>query len=174
MADEKLEKTSLLSEWYPEKSSLSNIAIDNREVIKYLRDTYSEQHSFPFFQKGIFWANLGENIGAEINKIRPVIILSKTQYNLSDTVVVAPLTTGHINRPFLLPYQYKLFQSKYPGLERDSIVKLDQIRTISVSRFKNNKADSCQTPLDEITPITIVNTQDWHRMKAKLKNLFSI
>lgn len=172
MTNEKLEKTSLLSEWFPEKSSLSSTAIDNKPVITHLREKFHETQKFPFFQKGIFWANLGENIGSEINKIRPVVILSKTQYNLSDTVVIAPLTTSHTDRPFLPPYQYKLFQSNYRGLARDSIVKIDQIRTISVSRLKSSKVNNCTISLDEITPIAIVNPQDWSRIKARIKRLF--
>lgn len=36
----------------------------------------SEPSSFPFpiFRKGIYWAELGENVGSEENKHRPVVL----------------------------------------------------------------------------------------------------
>lgn len=175
LINQKKEKTVLLSEWQPQKINIARKDIDDDELLNHLRQTHFDKTGpgFPFFQKGVFWASIGENIGPEINRTRPIVILSKTPFNLGGTIVVAPLTTGPIrNDREIRPYQYKLFQYKYPGLERDSVVKLDQIKTISVSRLLNNKYDSIDTtPLDEIKPITIINTTDWNSIKARIKNL---
>lgn len=51
--------------------------------------------SFPIMISGIYWAYLGENIGSEQNKFRPVVILRADKKN--DICIAVPLTTQHLN-----------------------------------------------------------------------------
>jgi len=80
----------------------------------------------PEIKRGdIYWANLNPTIGSEINKIRPVVILSLTPINKArNTVIVAPLSTSapeikHIN----------------VKLTAGNIARCDQIRTLDKSRL---------------------------------------
>jgi mRNA-degrading endonuclease toxin of MazEF toxin-antitoxin module len=50
---------------------------------------------FPLFRFGIYWAFLGQNIGSEMNKRRPVIVISAPPGSPMCTVI--PLTTKRKN-----------------------------------------------------------------------------
>jgi mRNA interferase MazF len=77
---------------------------------------------------GIYWANLDPVIGAEINKIRPVVVISDDMMNtLLQTVVVCPMTSS-IHRDWRSRIQI-LIQGN------ESEIAVDQIRTISRKRM---------------------------------------
>ena len=82
----------------------------------------------------IYYANLSPTIGGEIQKTRPVVVVSKTTMNrYLDTVVVCPLTTK------LHPPWRSRIQVKCAGT--DAEIAVDQIRTISTERL-NRKIDA--------------------------------
>jgi mRNA interferase MazF len=77
---------------------------------------------------GIYWANLDPVIGAEINKTRPVVIVSDDMMNAHlQTVVVCPLTTS------IHPDWRSRIQILVSG--KESEIAVDQIRTISRKRL---------------------------------------
>ena len=77
----------------------------------------------------IFFADLNPTIGGEIQKIRPVIIISQDEMsNYLDTVVICPLTSK------LHPKWRTRLQIKCAG--KNAEVAVDQIRTISKQRLK--------------------------------------
>lgn len=76
----------------------------------------------------IFFADLNPTIGGEIQKIRPVIIISQDEMNnYLDTVVICPLTSK------LHPKWRTRLQIKCAG--KNAEVAVDQIRTISKQRL---------------------------------------
>ncbi|MDQ7023647.1 MAG: type II toxin-antitoxin system PemK/MazF family toxin [Candidatus Gracilibacteria bacterium] len=74
----------------------------------------------------IYFCDLGKNIGSELNKKRPCIILSKKFINNGNTVLIAPLKSfkGKINKN----YQIKFNCNK---LKNISIIDFSGIRQIS-------------------------------------------
>ncbi len=81
----------------------------------------------------IYCADLSPTIGGEIQKTRPVVVVSKTPMNrYLNTVVVCPLTTK------LHPPWRSRIQIKCAG--KDAEIAVDQIRTISKQRL-NSKID---------------------------------
>ncbi len=78
----------------------------------------------------IYYADLNPSIGAEIEKVRPVVVVSKTLMNrYLDTVVICPLTTR------LHPEWRSRIQIKCAG--RNAEISVDQIRAISKKRLKD-------------------------------------
>ena len=78
----------------------------------------------------IYYADLNPSIGAEIEKVRPVIVVSKTLMNrYLDTVVICPLTTR------LHPEWRSRIQIKCAG--KNAEISVDQIRAISKKRLKD-------------------------------------
>ena len=76
----------------------------------------------------IYNANLSPTIGGEINKTRPVVVVSKTMMNrYLDTVVVCPLTTK-----LHLKWRSRI-QIQCAG--KDAEIAVDQIHTISKNRL---------------------------------------
>lgn len=51
--------------------------------------------SFPIIVSGIYWAYLGENIGSEQNKHRPILVIRSSKS--SDLCIAIPLSTQHRN-----------------------------------------------------------------------------
>ena len=79
---------------------------------------------------GIYNADLTPTLGAEINKIRPVVVVSKNNMNRNlETIVICPLTTK-IHKSWRSRIQIKL-------KNKNAEIAVDQIRTISKIRIKN-------------------------------------
>ena len=86
--------------------------------------------SSSFERYGIYRADLNPTQGSEINKIRPVVIVSLDVLNHAlETVVVCPLTTK------LHPRWRSRLQIKCQGKAAE--IAIDQIRTISKSRLRS-------------------------------------
>ena len=82
----------------------------------------------------IYFADLNLTIGSEIQKIRPVVIVSQNVMNQHlETIVVCPLTIK------IHPMWRSRIQIDCAG--KPSEIAVDQIRTISKLRLKN-KIDS--------------------------------
>lgn len=81
----------------------------------------------------LFYCDLGTTFGSEQGGIRPVLILQNDVGNrFSPTTIVAPLTTK-LGKA-ILPTHVLIKQQQ--GLTSDSIVLLEQIRTIDKKRLK--------------------------------------
>lgn len=89
-----------------------------------------------FCRRGdIFYANLNPVIGSEQGGLRPVLILQNDRGNrFSRTTIVAAITSKTVKAR--LPTHVELPAEKY-CLDRDSVVLLEQIRTIDQRRLKN-------------------------------------
>ena len=87
-----------------------------------------------FLKKGeIYFANLDPTMGAEIKKIRPVLIVSNDLNNqFSPLITVIPLTS-QIDR--IYPAEVVLTQAA-TMLNKDSKAQCHQIRTISKMRIQ--------------------------------------
>ena len=78
----------------------------------------------------IYFADLNPTIGSEIQKIRPVVIISQEEMNkYLETVVVCPLTSK-------LHTQWRT-RLQINCLNKKAEIAIDQIRTISKQRLKN-------------------------------------
>lgn len=84
----------------------------------------------------LFYANLSPVLGSEQGGIRPVVIIQNDVGNkYSPTVIVAPITS-RMNKT-KLPTHVKINASEKFGLPKDSVVLLEQIRTIDKQRLKD-------------------------------------
>jgi mRNA interferase MazF len=80
----------------------------------------------------VYWYNFGSVREDEhtIKEWRPVLILQNDVGNrFSLTTIVTPLT-GAENVKRMLPTHYLVRKADYPALDKDSVVKLEQIFTI--------------------------------------------
>ena len=83
----------------------------------------------------IFYADLSPVIGSEQGGIRPVLIIQNDIGNkYSPTVIVAAITS-QINKA-KLPTHIEINSDEY-GLNKDSVILLEQIRTIDKRRLKD-------------------------------------
>ena len=82
----------------------------------------------------IYYADLSPVIGSEQGGIRPVLIIQNDIGNkYSPTVIIAAITS-QINKS-KLPTHFDLSSGEY-GLAKDSVVLLEQLRTIDKKRLR--------------------------------------
>lgn len=82
----------------------------------------------------IFYADLSPVVGSEQGGVRPVLIIQNDVGNkFSPTVIVAAITSQHSKAN--LPTHIKL-SAEGCGLSKDSVVLLEQVRTLDKKRLK--------------------------------------
>ena len=82
----------------------------------------------------IYYADLSPVVGSEQGGLRPVLIVQNDTGNKHSPTVIAAAITSQINKA-KLPTHIEL-QAKTYGLSKDSVVLLEQIRTIDKRRLK--------------------------------------
>lgn len=134
----KSNKIAQLNNWSADKEVLATNFFDNEQTIKGIKVSKGE----------IYNCYIGENIGHEQSNNRPVLIVSSNFFNdRTSTVTIAPLSTnivtkivkksGRNRRVLKFKSQYRLHKRKFPFLIEDSVVKLDQLKTVCKSRLIN-------------------------------------
>ena len=103
----------------------------------------------------IFYADLSPVIGSEQGGVRPVLIVQNDVGNrFSPTVIAAAITSQRAKAN--LPTHIML-PAENTGLARDSIVLLEQIRTIDKHRFKERMGrldPNAMTQIDQALSIS--------------------
>ena len=82
----------------------------------------------------IYYADLSPVVGSEQGGIRPILIVQNDIGNKYSPTVIAAAITSKLNKA-KLPTHIELPCKDY-GLEKDSVILLEQIRTIDKSRLK--------------------------------------
>jgi len=82
----------------------------------------------------IYYADLSPVVGSEQGGVRPVLIVQNDTGNRHSPTVIAAAITSQINKA-RLPTHIELGAQSY-GLTKDSVVLLEQIRTIDKRRLK--------------------------------------
>lgn len=82
----------------------------------------------------IYYADLNPVIGSEQGGVRPIVVLQNDVGNKYSPTVIAAATTSKLTKA-KLPTHIELSKETSP-LPKDSVVLLEQIRTIDKSRIK--------------------------------------
>ncbi|PLS19604.1 hypothetical protein CVD28_04085 [Bacillus sp. M6-12] len=102
-------------------------------------------------RKGEIWTcNMGENVGCELNKIRPVLIVSNDKGNRNSPIVtVDPISNGEE----MLPTHVKLHVDSFAYTEKSitGTVKSEQMKALSKARLGRK--------IGEVTPETMVKVE---------------
>ncbi len=82
----------------------------------------------------IYYADLSPVIGSEQGGVRPVLIVQNDIGNKYSPTVIAAAITSQINKA-KLPTHIEISAQDY-GLQKDSVILLEQIRTIDKKRLR--------------------------------------
>lgn len=83
----------------------------------------------------VYYADLRPVIGSEQGGIRPVLIIQNDVGNKYSPTVICAAITSKLNKA-KLPTHIELSSEKY-GLVKDSVILLEQLRTIDKQRLKD-------------------------------------
>lgn len=93
----------------------------------------------------LYYADLSPVVGSEQGGIRPVLIVQNDVGNKYSPTIIAAAITSKINKA-KLPTHIELAALDY-GLQRDSVVLLEQIRTIDKRRLKERIGELPETTM---------------------------
>ena len=103
----------------------------------------------------IFYADLSPVVGSEQGGIRPVIIIQNDIGNrYSPTVIVAAITS-QINKA-KLPTHVEISSEGY-GLNRDSVVLVEQIRTLDKKRSKEKIGHMTEEDMKKVNKSLLIS-----------------
>lgn len=104
------------------------------KTLYYMKQDFRGVNNVLVRRGDIFYADLNPVVGSEQGGIRPVLVVQNDVGNkYSPTVIIAAITS-QIDKA-KLPTHVEL-QSKDYGLEKDSVILLEQLRTIDKRRLK--------------------------------------
>ena len=103
----------------------------------------------------IYYSDLSPVIGSEQGGIRPVLIVQNDVGNKYSPTVIAAAITSQINKA-KMPTHIELSASEY-GLYKDSVVLLEQIRTIDKKRLREKVAHLDKELMEDVNSALAVS-----------------
>ena len=103
----------------------------------------------------IFYADLSPVVGSEQGGLRPVLIVQNDVGNKHSPTVIAAAITSKIGKTHL-PTHIDIHASDF-GLARDSVVVLEQIRTIDKMRLKEKMGHLDDVLMSEVNSALAVS-----------------
>ncbi len=103
----------------------------------------------------IYYADLSPVVGSEQGGMRPVLIVQNDTGNKHSPTVIAAAITSRMDKA-KLPTHIEISARSY-GLSRDSVVLLEQIRTIDKSRLRERMGqldESTMTKVDSAIAVS--------------------
>ena len=103
----------------------------------------------------IYYADLNPVVGSEQGGIRPIIVLQNDVGNKYSPTVIAAATTSRLTKA-KLPTHSELNKENTP-MPKDSVVLLEQIRTIDKSRIKEKIGELPPDVMQQINDALLVS-----------------
>ncbi len=103
----------------------------------------------------IFYADLSPVVGSEQGGIRPILIVQNDIGNKYSPTIIAAAITSKLDKA-KLPTHIELSALEY-GLEKDSVVLLEQIRTIDKMRLKQKIATLSDEKMQQVSKAMMIS-----------------
>ncbi len=103
----------------------------------------------------IYYADLSPVIGSEQGGLRPVLIVQNDVGNRYSPTVIAAAITSRTSKS-KLPTHIEVYADKY-GLAKDSVILLEQIRTIDKARLKEKMGHLDDYVMDKVNDAITVS-----------------
>lgn len=103
----------------------------------------------------IFYADLSPVVGSEQGGVRPVLIIQNDVGNKHSPTVICAAITSQINKA-KLPTHIEIEAQKYM-LSKDSVVLLEQVRTVDKKRLKEKLSHLDEQMMDKVNRAIITS-----------------
>ena len=103
----------------------------------------------------LYYADLSPVVGSEQGGIRPVLVVQNDIGNKYSPTVIAAAITSKLNKA-KLPTHIELSCKEY-GLEKDSVVLLEQIRTIDKCRLKEKIGELSEYKMNQVNKAMLIS-----------------
>ncbi len=103
----------------------------------------------------LYYADLSPVVGSEQGGVRPVLVVQNDVGNKYSPTVIAAAVTSKINKA-KLPTHIELPSSSY-GLQRDSVILLEQIRTLDKRRLKERIGELNEITMNQVDKAILIS-----------------
>ena len=103
----------------------------------------------------LYFADLSPVIGSEQGGIRPVLVVQNDIGNKYSPTIIAAAITSKLDKA-KLPTHIELSSKEY-GLEKDSVVLLEQIRTIDKTRLKERIGELNEFKMNQVNKAMMIS-----------------
>jgi len=103
----------------------------------------------------IYYADLSPVVGSEQGGMRPVLIIQNDVGNKHSPTVIAAAITSQINKA-KLPTHIELSASEF-GLSKDSVILLEQIRTLDKRRLKEKIGSLSDSQMQKVNVALLIS-----------------
>ncbi|MDE6868424.1 MAG: type II toxin-antitoxin system PemK/MazF family toxin [Clostridia bacterium] len=103
----------------------------------------------------LYYADLSPVVGSEQGGIRPVLVVQNDVGNKYSPTVIAAAVTSKINKA-KLPTHIELSSNSY-GLAKDSVILLEQIRTLDKRRLKERIGELSDATMNRVDKAILIS-----------------
>ena len=103
----------------------------------------------------VYYADLRPVVGSEQGGVRPVLIIQNDTGNRHSPTVICAAITSKMNKA-KLPTHVEIESKKY-GIVKDSVILLEQVRTIDKTRLKEKVCHLDEEALSKIDQALLVS-----------------
>ncbi len=103
----------------------------------------------------LYYADLSPVVGSEQGGVRPVLVVQNDVGNKYSPTVIAAAVTSKINKA-KLPTHIELPSTSY-GLQRDSVILLEQIRTLDKRRLKERIGELNEVMMSKVDKAILIS-----------------
>ncbi len=103
----------------------------------------------------LYYADLSPVVGSEQGGIRPVLVVQNDIGNKYSPTVIAAAVTSKLNKA-RLPTHIEIKAADY-GLSKDSVVLLEQIRTLDKRRLKERIGELSSSAMKKVNDALLIS-----------------
>ncbi len=103
----------------------------------------------------LYYADLSPVVGSEQGGVRPVLVVQNDVGNKYSPTVIAAAVTSKLNKA-KLPTHIALSATEF-GLSKDSVVLLEQIRTLDKRRLKERIGELPATTMQKVNDALLIS-----------------
>lgn len=103
----------------------------------------------------LYYADLSPVVGSEQGGVRPVLVVQNDVGNKYSPTVIAAAVTSKLTKA-KLPTHIELPSAQY-GLARDSVILLEQIRTLDKRRLKERIGELNEMTMDKVDRAILIS-----------------
>ena len=103
----------------------------------------------------LYYADLSPVVGSEQGGVRPVLVVQNDVANKYSPTVIAAAVTSKINKA-KLPTHIELPSNSY-GLAKDSVILLEQIRTLDKRRLKERIGELSELTMTRVDKAILIS-----------------
>ena len=103
----------------------------------------------------LYYADLSPVVGSEQGGVRPVLVVQNDVGNKYSPTVIAAAVTSEINKA-KLPTHIELPCNSY-GLQKDSVILLEQIRTLDKRRLKERIGELNENTMTRVDKAILIS-----------------